>query len=82
MQDVLNQPDPDKPAILSAAVDILNIDVGPSTAEELMNFIKTMKTGRAAGPYNIHAEMPYIDLLTSTRVLTILFWKEENIPSD
>lgn len=47
-----------------------------------MNFIKTMKTGKAAGPYNILAEMPEVDLLTSTRVLTTLFWKEENIPSD
>ena len=66
-RDVLNQPDPDEPANPSPAADILNIDVGVPTAEEVIKIIKAMKTSKAAGVDSNHAEMLKADLLTSTK---------------
>ena len=46
-QEVLNQPDPEEAATLPPADDILNINVGPPTAKEVMEAIKAMKTDKS-----------------------------------
>ena len=84
-QEVLNRPDPEEPTSPPPADDTLNINVDPPTVVEIVEAIKTLKAGKAAGIDDIHSEMLKADILTSATALKSLFrniWNTESIPDD
>jgi hypothetical protein len=61
------------------------ISIKPPSKREIIEAIKTMKKGEAAGIDNIPAEILQVDPHLSTEMLYPLFldiWKEERFPKD
>ena len=84
-QEVLNRPEPEDPADPQPTEADLLINTDTPGEEEIRSAIKSLKSGKARGIDNIHAEMVKGDVYTATRVLTDLFrnvWEEETILDD
>ncbi|CAH8556828.1 unnamed protein product [Heterobilharzia americana] len=80
---LLNRPPPTlRPEIPPAAAE-LQVNINPPTKMEVLNAIKLLKCGKAAGPDGIPPEALRTDAETTAYMLTPLLqkvWKEEKVP--
>jgi len=63
----------------------LPISIGPPSKREIVNAIKAMKNGKAAGADNIPAEVLKVDSYMSADILFPLFqdiWQKEKFPKE
>ncbi|CAH8546378.1 unnamed protein product [Heterobilharzia americana] len=81
---LLNRPPPAlRPEIPPAAAE-LQVNINPPTKMEVLNAIKLLKCGKAAGPDGIPSEALRTDAETTADMLTPLLqkvWKEEKVPA-
>nr|CAH8843517.1 unnamed protein product [Trichobilharzia regenti] len=83
---LLNRPSPaTRPEIPTTARTQLQVDTNPPTRAEVLNAIKLLKAGKAAGPDGIPPEALKADPETTADMLTPLLqkvWKEGKVPTD
>ncbi|RUS69130.1 hypothetical protein EGW08_023107 [Elysia chlorotica] len=66
---ILNRPPPPEPPEIPDASETLEVNMNPPTKAEIRKAIKTMKSGKAAGPDGILPEALKDDINTSTDML-------------
>ena len=84
-KEVLNQPVPEGTPDIPPADTVLPINCEKPSKAEIRKAIKTLKSGKAAGPDGIPAEALKADLTTTTNMLHSLFtkvWEEEKVPEE
>ena len=74
-EELLNRPSPENPPEITPADADLDIDCSEPTKEEIRTAIKQLKSGKAAGPDNIQAEVLKVDLEKTVDFLYPLFKK-------
>lgn len=83
--ELLNRPAPEEPADIPPTEAILPVNCDKPSKEEIKKSIKTLKSGKAAGPDEIPAEAIKADINTATSMLHSLFakiWEKEEIPEE
>ena len=83
-EEVLNPPEPNKPADPDPSDDI-NINISPPSQAEVETAIKAMKSGKAPGIDSLQAELLKADVITASMVFNDLFakiWNHETILKD
>ena len=81
---VLNRDDPSVEAEISPADEVLDIDIGKPTLEEVTKAIKTLKNGKSPGCDQVQAEMLKAEEVVTPRVLTDILqniWETETAPN-
>ena len=84
-KETLNKPPPPVPPDIPLAAQLLDINTNPPTKTEIAKAIRSLKSGKAAGPDGIPPEALKVDIQTSTDMLHPLLkkiWEEENVPDD
>jgi len=84
-KETLNRPAPPMPPDIPPPTEILGINTGPPTKNEITKAIKSLKSGKAAGPDGIPPEALKADIQTSTEMLYPLLykiWEQESVPED
>lgn len=84
-RETLNRPPPPAPPDIPPAVQLFDINTNPPTKAEITKAIKTLKSGKAAGPDGIPPEALKADIQTSTEMLHPLLkkiWENESVPDD
>ena len=84
-EELLNQPPPINPPCIPEAEQDLDINCLPPTKAEILNAIKKLKNGKAAGPDGIPPEALKTNSETSAEMLLPLFekiWSTEEIPTE
>ena len=84
-KELLNRPAPVNPPTIPEAEEDLEINCDPPTKEEVIEAIKKLKNGKAAGPDGIPAEALKADVEMTANMLLPVFkkiWEEEEIPAD
>ena len=82
-QELLNRPAPQCTQDIQPAETDLPIDCSPPRKEEIIQAIKQLKKGKAAGPDGIPTEALAAGVETSTEMLFTLFkkiWDDEKVP--
>ncbi|XP_048743102.2 uncharacterized protein LOC125656542 [Ostrea edulis] len=83
-EEVFNMKDPENEAIIIPATDTLDIDTDPPSIEEVKKAITKLKTGKAAGIDQIHAELLKAKEYWTPTILTNILqmiWESEETPS-
>ena len=73
------------PADIPLAANQLAVSINPPTKPEASKAIKSLKSGKAAGPDGIPPEALKADVQTSTEIihpLLMKIWENEQIPED
>ena len=81
----LNRPAPQTPPTIPPPTELLGINTNPPSRIEISRAIKSLKTGKAAGPDGIPPEALKADTQTSTEMLYPLLnkvWEQEQVPED
>nr|KAG5712555.1 hypothetical protein BaRGS_011529 [Batillaria attramentaria] len=84
-KETLNRPPPPVPPDIPPAAQLLDISTNPPTKTEIIKAIKSLKSGKAAGPDGIPPEALKADIQTSTDMLHPLLrkiWESESVPQD
>nr|KAG5687084.1 hypothetical protein BaRGS_017102 [Batillaria attramentaria] len=84
-KETLNRPPPPVPPDIPLAAQLLDISTNPPTKTEIIKAIKSLKSGKAAGPDGIPPEALKADIQTSTDMLHPLLrkiWESESVPQD
>ena len=84
-KELLNRPPPEITPDIPPADTPLNVNLNPPSRTEIMQALKALKNGKAAGPDGIPPEALKMDLKTTTDLLQPLLqkvWKEQKIPED
>nr|KAG5693360.1 hypothetical protein BaRGS_017653 [Batillaria attramentaria] len=84
-KETLNRPPPPVPPDIPPAAQLLDISTNPPTKTEIIKAIKSLKSGKAAGPDGIPPEALKADIQTSTDMLHSLLkkiWENESVPQD
>ena len=84
-KEILNRPPPPAPPDIPAAEQQLDIDTDPPSKAEVIKAIKSLKSGKAAGPDGIPPEALKTDPQTAAEMLLPLLqriWEEEEMPAD
>lgn len=84
-KETLNRPAPLIPPDIPPPAQLLDINTNPPSKAEITKAIKSLKSGKAAGPDGIPPEALKADIQTSTEMLHILLsriWKQEQVPED
>nr|KAG5691042.1 hypothetical protein BaRGS_021253 [Batillaria attramentaria] len=79
------RPPPPVPPDIPPAAQLLDISTNPPTKTEIIKAIKSLKSGKAAGPDGIPPEALKADIQTSTDMLHPLLrkiWESESVPQD
>ena len=81
----MNRPAPQTPPTIPPPTELLGINTNPPSRIEISRAIKSLKTGKAAGPDGIPPEALKADTQTSTEMLYPLLnkvWEQEQVPED
>ncbi|KAL8622673.1 hypothetical protein ACOMHN_009307 [Nucella lapillus] len=84
-KEILNRPPPPVPPDVPPATQLLEVNKNPPTKQETMKAIKSLKSGKAAGPDGIPPEALKADIQTSTDILhplLVKIWETEAVPED
>ena len=84
-KEILNRPAPQTPPTIPPPTELLGINTNPPSRIEISRAIKSLKSGKTAGPDGIPAEALKADTQTSTEMLYPLLnkvWEQEQIPED
>ncbi|RUS71656.1 hypothetical protein EGW08_020580 [Elysia chlorotica] len=84
-KEILNRPPPPEPPEIPDAGETLEVNMNPPTKAEIRKAIKTMKSGKAAGPDGIPPEALKDDINTSTDMLHPFLqkvWENEEMPME
>jgi len=84
-KEILNRPPPVAPPDVPPPTELLDINTNPPTKSEIIKAIKSLKSGKAAGPDGIPPEALKADIPTSTEMLHPLLlkiWDQERVPED
>nr|KAG5694296.1 hypothetical protein BaRGS_032014 [Batillaria attramentaria] len=84
-KETLNRPPPPVPPDIPPTAQLLDISTNPPTKTEIIKAIKSLKSGKAAGPDGIPPEALKADIQTSTDMLHPLLrkiWESESVPQD
>ena len=84
-KETLNRPPPPTPPDIPPPTELLDININPPTKAEITKAIKSLKSGKAAGPDGIPPEALKADTQTSTDMLYPLLhkiWEQERVPED
>ena len=84
-QEILNRPPPQVPPDIPPAANQLAVSINPPTKAEVSKAIKSLKSGKAAGPDDIPPEALKADVQTSTEMihpLLMKIWENEQIPME
>ena len=84
-KEMLNRPAPSVPPDIPPPTELLDINTNPPTKTEVTKAIKSLKSGKAAGPDGIPPEALKADIQTSTDMLHPLLnkiWEQERVPED
>ena len=84
-KETLNRPAPQTPPTISPPTELLGININPPSRIEIFRAIKSLKTGKAAGPDGIPPEALKANTQTSTEMLYPLLnkvWEQEQVPED
>ena len=84
-KEILNRPAPQTPPTIPPPTELLGINTNPPSRIEISRAIKSLKTGKAAGPDGIPPEALKADTQTSTEMLYPLLnkvWEQEQVPED
>ena len=84
-KETLNRPAPQTPPTIPPPTELLGIYTNPPYRIEISRAIKSLKTGKAAGPDGISSEALKADTQTSTEMLYPLLnkvWEQEQVPED
>ena len=84
-EELLNRPAPESPPTIPEAEKDLELNCDFPSKEEIVEAIKKLKNGKAAGPDGIPAEAIKADAEMTADMLLPLFkkiWEEEEIPMD
>ena len=84
-QEILNRPPPQVPPDIPPAGNQLEVNTNPPTKAEVSKAIKSLKSGKAAGPDGIPPEALKADVQTSTEMihpLLMKIWESEQIPEE
>ena len=84
-KEKLNTPAPQTPPTIPPPTELLGINTNPPSRIEISKAIKSLKTGKAAGPDGIPPEALKADTQTSTEMLYLLLnkvWEQEQLPED
>ncbi|XP_068670942.1 uncharacterized protein [Montipora foliosa] len=82
-QEILKRPSPQVPPDIPPAANQLAVSINPPTKAEVSKAIKSLKSGKAAGPDGIPPEALKADVQTSTEMihpLLMKIWENEQIP--
>ena len=81
----MNRPAPQTPPTIPPPTELLGINTNPPSRIEISRAIKSLKTGKAAGPDGIPPEALKADTQTSTEMLYPLLnkvWEQGQVPED
>ena len=84
-KETLNRPAPLAPPDIPPPTQLLDININPPSKTEITKAIKSLKSGKAAGPDGIPPEALKADIQTSTDMLHPLLskiWEQERVPED
>ena len=84
-QEILSRPPPQVPPDIPPAANQLEVNTNPPTKAEVSKAIKSLKSGKAAGPDGIPPEALKADVQTSTEMihpLLMKIWETEQIPEE
>ena len=84
-QEILNRPPPQVPPDIPPAANQLAVSITPPTKNEVSKAIKSLKSGKTAGPDGIPPEALKADVQTSTEIIHLLLtkiWENEQIPEE
>ena len=84
-KETLNRPAPQTPPTTSPPTELLGINTNPPSRIEISRAIKSLKTGKAAGPDGIPPEALKANTQTSTEMLYPLLnkvWEQEQVLED
>ena len=84
-KETLNRPAPPAPPDIPPPTKLLDINTNPPSKTEIIKAIKSLKSGKAAGPDGIPPEALKADIQTSTEMLHPLLckiWEQERVPED
>ena len=84
-QEILNRPPPQVPPDVPPTGNQLEVNTNPPTKAEVSKAIKSLKSGKAAGPDGIPPEALKADVQTSTEMihpLLMKIWESEQIPEE
>ena len=84
-KETLNRPAPLAPPDIPPPTQLLDINTNPPTKTEIAKAIKSLKSGKAAGPDGIPPEALKADIQTSTEMLhpfLCKIWEQERVPED
>ena len=83
--ETLNRPAPSVPPDIPPPTELLDIITNPPTKAEVTKAIKSLKSGKAAGPDRIPPEALKADVQTSAEMIHQLLykiWEQERVPED
>ena len=84
-KETLNRPAPLTQPDIPPPTELLEVNTNPPSKTEITKAIKSMKSGKAAGPDGIPPEALKADIQTSTDMLHPLLtkiWEQEQLPED
>ena len=84
-KETLNRPAPSAPPDIPPPSHLLDININPPSKKEIAEAIKSLKSGKAAGPDGIPPEALKADIQISTEMLHPLLtkiWEQEQVPKD
>ncbi|RUS88821.1 hypothetical protein EGW08_003451 [Elysia chlorotica] len=84
-KETLNRPAPSTPVDIPSQTEPLSINTNAPSKAEITNAIKSLKSGKAAGPDGIPPEALKADIQTPTEMLHPLLnkiWEQECVPED
>ena len=84
-KETLNRPAPSVPPTIPPPTELLDINTNPPTKNEIIKALKSLKSGKAAGPDGIPPEALKADIQTSVDMLHPLLhkiWEQEIVPED
>ena len=84
-KETLNRPAPPAPPDIPPPTKLLDINTNPPSKAEISKAIKSLKSGKAAGPDGIPPEALKADVQTSTEMLHPLLskiWEQEQVPEE
>ena len=82
-KETLNRPAPPAPPEIPPPSELLDVNNDPPSEAEIAKAIKSLKSGKAAGPDGIPPEALKVDIQTSMlHPLLSKIWEQEKVPED